>query len=363
MGNRTELTFEAIAIKGNTGYASDYDRNGLFAVNMETGECSFLRMFDEESVSKKRLHCSAVWIDNRVFFIPCSGDRITIFNPEDRSIRSLKIPLPRHGQYSFYKQNYKFISAVQRGNYLWLVPSTYPGVLRLNIQTSAIKIFDDWLSNTEYMFRIGLCLEENKLLIPSGINNAVLIFDMEKESGQMLHIGSNNNGAMSMCKVGENYWLAPRQPGSIVSWNPLSGKIAEYMSYPEGFEPGGIVFSKIYSYNGNIIFPPAKANCGLVFANGEFMIEKNIRWKTDSRSVFEYLFETETERYCRETFPDNSSRYIKISKSDNSLSAYTFFYDNSDAREKKMVEIAAANHETIRESATIGLREFIRGII
>lgn len=362
MNNRMELIFEAIAMKGNIGYASDYNRNSLFEVNMETGECLFLRMFDEESVYKKRLHCSAVWIENRVFFIPGSGDRISIFYPEDSSLKSLKFPLPQNEQYSFYKKNYKFISAIQYGNYLWLIPSTYPGVLRLDIQTDEIKIFDGWISNTEYMFRNGICIEKNKFLIPSGNNNVVLVFDMEKESGRIMRIGTHNNGVMSMCKDKGNYWLAPRRPGPIISWNPLSGNVMEYMNYPDGFEAGEIVFAKVYVYDESVIFLPAKANCGLVFANGKLAMEKNIQWKTGAASIFEYLFETEKEYYCREALSDNSNRYIRISKADNSLSTYVFFYEDNGVRDKKMMETAIANREIVKESTGIKIWEFIRGI-
>ena len=230
------------------------------------------------------------------------------------------------------------------------------------MQTNEIKIFDSWLPNTEYMFRLGLCLEGHKFIIPSGNSNIVLVFDMEKEYGKTINIGKNNNGTMSMCKCGESYWLAPRRPGAIISWNPLSNEVVEYMNYPEGFESGRIVFSKNYSYEGDIIIPPAEANKCLIFAEGKLKIDEDIKWKINSGDIVEYLFETETERYYRELLPNGSSRYFKIGKADNSLSTYVFYLDNANERRRKIIEIAVANNEIIKEDSVMGLQGFISGI-
>ncbi len=361
--DKKKLTFEAIAIKDDVGYASDYNRNSLFKVDMKTGECTFIRLFDDEPVNLRRLHCTAVWIDKKIYFIPGSGNKIAVFYPEDNSIESIQIPLPKSKQFSFYKSQFKFIRAVKYKENLWLIPCSYPGILKLNMQTKKIQVLDKWLENDTYFFRAGLYVNDNKIVIANGKSNAVLNFDMEKESGNIIHIGSENNGVMSICKEGDVYWFAPRLPGSIVAWNPLTDTVTEFDEYPQEFESGKIVFSYVYSLKNKIFFLPAKANKTIVFNNGNLEIEKNILWKENNQSTLEYLFETEEERYFRETGIDENDRYIKIGKRDNVLSEYDFYFLDDGKRDSLMIESMASNNEIVIENKYIGLNEFIRGLM
>lgn len=363
MKQKKELTFEAIAIKGNIGYASDHDSNSLFRVDMEIGECTFIRIFDDELVDEKRLHSAAVWIDDKIYFIPLAGDRISIFEIVNNSIQSIPIPVLNHKKYSFYRKRFKFVRAVRHRNYLWLVPSTYPGVLRLDLQTNEVKVFDNWVSDERYVFLLGLCVENERFLIPNGNSNAVLVFDMDKEFGHIEHIGTNNQGAIDMCKMNDTYWLAPAYEGPIVSWNPLLKQVKEYSVYPPEFNVSRVVFANNYCYKDEIIFLPANSNHALAFMNGKLEIEKNQEWKQASTNRLEYLFETDTYRYYRELDMGNVSRFYKISKADNLLSTYSFFCFENGKRERKWVESMRTKCEMVIENDVITLDSFIQGIL
>ena len=363
MNNKIELTFEAIAIKDNVGYASDYDSNSLFRVDMETGECTFIRLFDDEPFDVKRLHSAAVWIDNKIYFIPLAGEKISVFNITDNSMQSIQIPLPDRKKYSYYKERFKFVRAVKNRNYLWVVPATYPGVLRLDLQTNKVKVFDKWVPDKKYMFLLGLCIKDDRFFIPDGRSNMMLIFDMEKEVGQVEHIGSNNRGIIDMCEVNGTYWLAPSYEGPIISWNPELGDITEYSAYPSDFKGGRIVFANNYCYKDEIIFLPANANYGVVLTNGELEIEESQQWKETFENRLEYLFETDLHRYYRELNKEKISRFYKINKMDNSLSIYSFFYFENGKRIKSWVESMNVNCKVIRENSNICLTDFIQEIL
>lgn len=363
MVNEKKLVFEAISINGNVGYVSDYNQNSLFKVDINTGECQFLRFFEDEPMKIKRLHCSALQIDNKIYFIPGSGNKISVFYPENNIIDSIEIPVPKTGQYSFYKVQYKFVSAVKYRNSLWLVPATYPGVIKLNLCTNEIEVFNNWIENDEYMFRMGLCVEEDRFLIANGKSNAVLVFDMKNELGKIVYIGDKNFGNMGMVKIENEYWFAPRLPGAIISWNPKSRVVKEYDTYPKEFVGGNIVFSRIYAYGDKIVFPPAQANVGLIYTNGKIEIDKDVVWKINSQSNVEYLFESEEYMFFREITKGQSDRCMKISKSDNSLSEYSFFFLDDKIREKNMLKLSLLKKEMILENENIKLNDYINEII
>ena len=360
MSNKKQLTFEAIAIKGNVAYASDYNRNGLFKVDMNTGECKFVRLFDGESISNKRLHCTALWVDSKIYFIPASASRIAVFCPENNTTDYIEIPLPSEKVFPFYKSQFKFIRAIKNEDDLWLIPCSYPGIIKLNINNGKIQIFNEWLENDEYFFRMGVAVEDSKIIIANGKSNAVLLFDFEKESGEIEHIGTKNNGVMSICKVGNNYWFAPRLPGAIVEWDPINKIVMEHDDYPKGFEEGNIVFSKVYNFSDKVIFIPAKANVGLIYDRG---INNFDIWLEREQGTIEYLFETDTERYFREISTEENDRCFKINKRDNTLLEYGFYCLDDGERDRCLISMMSNYREIVRETKEIGLKELINGLM
>lgn len=363
MIKRKGLIFETIAIRDNIGYASDYRRNGLFHVDLTTGQSEYIGVFENEAMNRHRLHCSAMYIEDRIYFIPGSGNNIDIYYPESNKMEAVEIPLPKYKQYSFYDPQYKFVSAVKRENVLWLIPVTYPGVVKFDIITKEITVYNDWLENDEYMFRNGIYVEKNYFVVANGKNNAVLIFDMEKECGQIEHIGEGNNGVMSICKLGEELWFAPRLPGTIVSWNCTTGKTVEYEDFPREFKSGNMVFTANYTYDEKVIFVPLMANCALVYEKGQIKIDNTKLWKIYQDSTVEFLFETETDRYYREISREKKDRCFNVSKISDELREFEFYFDDDSSQDYDMVEISSLKQSYISENRNVGLCEFVRGVI
>ena len=359
MDNTIDITFEAIAIKGDYGYGSEYDKNGLYRVDINSGKCLFINLFEGEYINKKRLHCSAEWIGDKIYFIPGSAQNVSIYDLKNGKIETINIPKPSKKKYPFYKLQYKFVGAVQCRNYLWLVPATYPGILKLNLLNNEIKVYDDWIPEDGYMFRRGMHIDNNKIIIPSGNNNYVLTFDLDKESAQLLKIGKLNNGMMSMCKVGESYWLAPRKKGAIILWNPHTDFIHEYNNYPDLFEFGQIVFSNVYSYNENVFFVPARANECLTIKDGKLVADNHLRWKSDADSMVEFLFETDSDQYYREIFGDGHSRYFKLNNNDNLESSVTFWTKPSKEIDRMMLEKMIFEKEFLEENDIFNLEWYL----
>lgn len=363
MTRKEKMAFETIAIQNNIGYASDYNRNGLFKVELDTGKCEYIKMFDGEPVNRYRMHCSAVWRKDKIYYIPGSGNGIDIYSVQNNTIEMIAVPFPEYKKYSFYNPQYKFIGAVTQEDVLWLIPSTYPGIIRFDTKSKDMKIIDDWLEDDEYMFRGGYTVENNQIIMANGKSNAVLIFDMEKEKGNIIHIGTMNNGVMSICNTKEGIWFAPRLQGAIVLWKKETNEIIEFNEFPQGFISKEVVFSKVYGYKDGVEFVPAKANCALRYSNGKFIIVEFDKWKKHCNSVVECLFETEAYMYFREISDNKTCRYVRLDKVTNLISDWEFVWYDDDKREKDIIRICSENKKEIRENNNMGLREFIKGIL
>ncbi len=360
-----ELIFNVIAIKNNIGYASDFERNGLFEVDIATGECKFVKMFPNEEIMITRLHDYAEWIENRIYFIPAAGKHISVFNTETEEIGTIEIPQFSKKENNNYNPKLKFIKAIEYNKYLWLIPATYPGILRLNIDTKEVKLINSWIPENGYMFRRGVRARKNKIYAASGINNNVLIFDMDLESGDVIKVGKTNNGIMDMCECGEDFIMAPRKNGGVIRWNPESKIVDEYDKYPKEFEAGEIVFQYIYEFDSQIILVPAHASHGIRFKKENLFIDNDITWKNSRDNKISLIYEHENRVYFREYLGNSSIRFFYIEKNNNNLALCQFNVINFDERLKAIKKSAAENHEVIviKETSAFGLKEWIKSIV
>lgn len=201
------LDFEAVAFSENgLCYAADFENNGLYEVNLDEQKCKYITIFPNEDIAGKRIYCSAVYHDSKVYFTPMSGKYISIFDVLKNEIEQVRIPDPST-EYSFYKESQKFSQAVYHKGYIYLFPFTYPGILKFNIETNKIKIINNWIPDEGYFFRGGMSVDGLHVYAPSGINNVILDFNLEDDRAVIYRIGKYNNGAMCIYKHNDFFGL------------------------------------------------------------------------------------------------------------------------------------------------------------
>ncbi len=354
-----ELIFNAIAIKDNIGYASDYERNGLFEVDINTGACKYIRLFPNEEVMSSYLHSCCVWIENKVYFIPAAGKNISIYNVDTREIVTIEIPYELDGLNADYSKRLKFSKAFEREDYLWIMPATYPGIIKLNIKTEKIVIINNWLPNDGFMFRRAVCAKGNVIYAASGNNNNILIFDLDTEIGRIKKIGALNNGVMDMCENGEDLVMAPRLKGAVIKWNLVTNEIKEYCDYPKCFIPGKIVFSHIYPNEQEYILVPANASHGIRLQDGKLIVDDIIQWKTDIMAKVELMFELNNQLYLREISNNLSNRFYVVNKNDNEVFDFCFVIINEEERKKAFIQATTNNQEVMRETSTFRFTDWL----
>ncbi len=357
------LVFNVIAIKGDVGYASDFERNGLFEVNIKTGKSIYIGLFPKEEIMTSRLHSYCEWVDNKVFFIPSAGNNISIFDVDSKEIETIEIPAVSKKQNLGYKPKLKFSKAIPYSDYLWIIPATYPGIIKLDLNTHKIVAISNWLPNDGYMFRRAVYINENVVYAASGNNNNVLIFDLSSETGSIRKIGHMNNGIMDMCEHGEDLVMAPRTEGAVVKWNIVTNEIKEYCDYPVEFNSGKIVFQCIYRSGCDFVLVPAHASHGIRMSGEKLEIDNETQWKTGTTTKVELMFETEKAIYLREIQTDLSNRFYLVNKSDGRMLDFDFSITNPEERQKVIVKAAKENQEVIKETSSFGLQDWLKAMI
>lgn len=356
--NNSNLMFEAIAtINDRIAYASSYQANGLFEVDLENYECTYISLFPKEEISRSRLHSVAILIERKIYFIPSFAKNISIYDIDTRTIQQISIPHPIIERY-FYKEKFKFINAKLYDNNLWIFPSTYPGILKLNIKTLEMDIIDNWVPEEKYFFRNALCVDDDIVYLPDGISNRMLVFNMANQEAKIINIGKNNHGISSMKLWNNKYWMAPRLDGSVISWNPISNAISEYVEYPEEFRTEKIVFNSILICEEKIYLMPASANSVISIEDSKLQVS-NI-WKPRDNSMVEVLFETDKYYFFREVLEDGLiTEQFKISKFNCKISKVNMYVVNYDTYIENFIKASKKCSEAIKENQVLTLQDFM----
>lgn len=354
------LEFEAFTkVDKEVAYAASATFNALFKINLQTGECTYIKMFQNEKCDGKRLYTKALFLNDKIYFVPTSAEEIAIFDIKTQEIKKLSIQNMNKMKCPFYNSNHKFSAGAIYGKYIFMIGSTYPSVLRINAQTERIDYFDEWVNEEPFLFKKSLTIDGSRCYVPSANNNLILCFDMESCVGRLYYVGHSDKGWWSMCKVKNDFWLAPKEAGAIICWNPDTYKMKEYRNYPKGFKDNGFAFTKIYNHGDDIFLIPAYANMGIKIALSNEEISDSGMFCMEKNEFIAFMIE-EDDRFYLKMKKRAGDRYVYINTLENKLNLYQFTFANGhDNFLKDFFNNAFGQTEYIRESLYIGLEELI----
>lgn len=355
------LDFEAVVfLENGIGYASDFEMNGLYEVDLKTRKCKYIMFFPNEVITRKRIHCTALYHSSKVFFIPMTGDYISIYDIHKKMMNQILIPSP-NVRNSFYKERQKFSKAVYYEGYIYIFPFTYPGILRLDIETNQITILDSWVSEETYFFRGGMCVDGEQVYLVNGVNNIILQFNMATEKSVVHCVGKYNNGSMCISKYGNYYWIVPRMKGAVICWDPVNNRVLhEIIGYPQNFNIDKIVFSKIIFCKKQMFFVPFNANhiLSVDVVAGKMLEHEN--WKMTEGTKTACMFETENHYYFVEIgVNDKTVKRYKVCKTDGRIEKYEFIIENYEQFKKDYFQTFESKGKIIHESEKFKLGDFL----
>lgn len=322
------LWLEGIAqIDGDTAYASCSEFNALFKVDLKTGDCTYISLFPEEHVNKRRLFIKAIYVNEKIYFIPASASAIYVFCPTANAFE--RIEIEENIDDKSYNANAKFADAFICENTIYILPATYPAIIKLDCKKNTLEYIVENMPTCDYLFRPGAAQMGNKLFVPNTKDNLVLEFDMEIDEIQLHHVGKNNHGSWSIVRDENLLWLIPKVHGAVVKWDYFSGEIQEYEQYPEGYRESNFSFTKGYKSGDYIYVLPAQSNVFLridsvgSMERSEFLplAPEEVVTYMPLLGEYEYFFTRDREN------TESSRTFYRLNRSGNTVEAWAFCFN------------------------------------
>ena len=312
-----KLWLEAVVeIDDKTAYASCSDFNALFKIDLLSGDCTYIDTFSQEKLGGKRLYANGVLNKNKIYFIPTRASAISVYDLETNLIEYIAIK--EEFENREYNTNCKFSEAFVYGDYIYILPWTYPAVVRLNCLDNTLAYMTENLPTNNYVFRLGSAQVGNKIYMPNTTDNLVLEIDLENETITQHHIGNQNNGSWSVVLDGDCLWLIPKMQGAFVKWDYVNDIVYEYNKYPKEYKESDFCFTKGYKIGEYICVLPAKANLFLKLNTQGEIIEDN-RFLLKPNDTVWYMFDIAGYTYLFITNGDEGEREFYRLKIDEGL--------------------------------------------
>lgn len=359
--NMDPLNFEAI-VKWNDeiAYAASYNYNALFKVFLSNGDAEYLQMFPDEKPNGKRLFTVAVRYDEKIYFVPAAAEHIAVYEPDKNNLYNLPIEAVDQDKNLHYKRGAKFNGGMVVGKYVYMMPCTYPGFIRIDPENDTVEYYDDWVGDGDYLFRKAPLIDENIIYLPSTMNNKILKIDTNTCSGQLLHIDTKQGGWWSMCKRYGDYWLSPQMPGPIIRWNTKTNAITEFGNYPTAFDGRNFYFTRVFQYDDKIVLISARANMSIILdtVTGD-MIPLILTKNNKDIKTTTYYFEMDGYIYLGLS-EESKVQYIKLNIENLSTESFKFRCSkNVDRLNYDMQCNLMKSNASIKENRYFELADFL----
>lgn len=227
---------------------SELQFNAFYRVEKATMKPEFLFHFPEEALTQERLFGKPEKVGDWLVFSPVSAKNIVLYNLRTKEVKTLPLKKVLDARRLKFVQGYKFANIIVKETIVYLIPSTYPAIVKLDLSTMSIKYLDQWVDKVENVlaqdrnvhmnayFTSGIT-SQNKILLPFACVNQLCSFNTEKESFELLEIKGDAAAFNGIAFDGFNYWLTPKIGATVTKWNPETGEtqcLELENSWPDG---------------------------------------------------------------------------------------------------------------------------------
>lgn len=243
-----KLAFLAGCVIESKLFFSAWHDNGFYKLDLNTGQCTLLKIFDEEP-ENQQLFSRGIYFEGGVWLIPAYGKNVVKVDLESLDITY--ISLPKEGREIRGKEGkrfMKFACCYQNGkSEFWLIPIGYNMLLKIDMITNQISEFRE--------------LDEN-IVFKDGVINF-----------------------SNACFVGDKIWMCPQDCEKLVMFDTATEEF-QFINWKYKEENYRI----IKRYKDWLLFLPHSVMKNILFIDFNTLEEKKIPISIDWENKADFMY-------------------------------------------------------------------------
>lgn len=301
--NIGNLYTESIVWEGDRGWFFHENYNGLFEAAWESRTCRYLASVPGEEMCKPMLYVAIAKYKDFLVLAPFMAEEIAIYDIGRGSFRKIALK-----KYDSENMEEKFADMVCYGKYIFLIPTCYPAVVRLDMETleltyleECIEMLEGYRANDKYLLNTRPVVWQETFWIGCYAANYLLEFNMETFRFSLHKIENCQGGITGSCYDGTVFWIVQYPQFKIISWNPITGEEKIFDRYPEGFHGGVHPFLYAFYDGSRVLLLPEHANMVLEINPSSGCMRGRKRGSVcqgeDNRMLYWTYFSRDNENY------------------------------------------------------------------
>lgn len=206
------LFMNASVAVGDKLYFTTCNTNTLYRLDLNSSELHHVTEIPCVTHNAMKF-ASLIAFEEKIWMIPCAEENIFIYDTKNDSVIRLSIP------YAYEEgKNAKYRKAVQNKNYLWLLPVRTPILVRVDMHTMMVKVYDCWPEEITFPAGrkanfISMCISNDLLYLFRYDCNYNICLDMKNDSMEICDFELSKEYGLVWK---EQLWICPTYSGTSI---------------------------------------------------------------------------------------------------------------------------------------------------
>lgn len=221
------LYTEAFALDGHKLWYSAMQCNMLYCLDLKTSQNRFVDVFPEIYYRHARLHCRAIKMKDKIYFMPDSGGWIHVFSLQTETIQSIEI--------QDVESDTRFMDAVEHKGKIYLFNNGDELKIYCLDAVSEVckplKVLSDVIPGRlmKYPVKIGA-----KVYLACSEGPQVVVFDCAAHKIETIALNDCRDGIGTIAYDGHTFWSSTKK--GFIQWNREGKVLCRINGFPEGFK-------------------------------------------------------------------------------------------------------------------------------
>lgn len=254
-----KLSFEDAVIEKEKMIFPASNCDMICSYEFKTGMTKKLKGYVPGDIYRQQYGAVCKYGPQEYLFAPSSGTKILLYDAGKNVFSHIEIERAEHGSSKL------FCGAFQCGKYVYLIPGTYPAIVRFNCEDHTIGYYSSWLNKLKNytkkgsdFFGNGYGLIDGNLFLASKTSNHLVKVNLSDHTAELTAVGSSGTFYTGICSEGENCWLAASD-GAVIRWNSVSREY-KLIDMPQNIGAGRYLsFSGLLYFGGEVYALPYSA--------------------------------------------------------------------------------------------------------